>query len=94
MKDRRILGIFALVLIITSTMKLLGLSLSPIIDGYETIATTIMQWFAPELFSEAYPTSIQILAIYVPLVFLIALTLSVIRLTKYRKKATALGDKV
>ena len=87
MKDKRIIGIFAVVLIVTSIMKLLGLSLRPIIDGYVMVATTIMQWFAPEIFSEAYPSSIQTLIILVPFILIATLTSAIIRLTEYRKKA-------
>lgn len=85
MESKRILGIFALLVITTSILKLLGVSFSPIFDGYTKVATLIMKWFMPELFTGVFPSSVEFLAILIPFIFTTSLTLYIIQLVKHHK---------
>ncbi len=71
MKIKSPLSIFAIVLILTSIMRLCGLSLHPIVEWYEQVGLTIMGWFLPSLSSEVFPTGIKALVICIPLLFLV-----------------------
>ncbi len=91
--DRKILGTFAIVLIATSILKLTGLNIV-LIEGYEKIATSIMVWLVPEIFTETYPAGYKTLALYMPIIFTLNVALFVWKLIKYRKRATIIvyGD--
>jgi len=85
MGNRKILGVFVLVWVITSVLKLLGLSLQPVTDGYVRVATSIMKWLVPTIFSGEYPLGVKTLTIVIPLVFMVTLILFVSEKVRYYK---------
>ena len=86
MMDRRALSIFAIILSVTTVAKLLGLSLRPVVVGYEQVASTIMVWLVPSLLSEVYQAGVKTLIIYIPLIFLVNVVLFVVRMIYLRRR--------
>jgi hypothetical protein len=83
--NRKIIGIFALVLIISSILKLVKIYWD-FIDAYEWLGTQIMSWVAPNLFTMPdLPAGTKTLTIYMPLLFTIMLALGIYQLIKTRK---------
>lgn len=95
MKDkgfRKILGIFAAVLIVSSVAKLFGVSLRPLVDGYLRVATYVLTWITPEILSSVQPTGIRTLALGVPLVFVGCIVLGVVQLVRTRRKNGGINE--
>lgn len=82
--NRKIIGIFAIVLVVSSILKLTGLN-RIIIDAYETFAMLIMRWLIGSEIFELYPTSVNTLILLMPLIFITSLTLFIVKLVKRRK---------
>lgn len=83
--NRKIIGIFALVLIVSSILKLVKIYWN-FIDAYEWLGTRIMSWVAPNLFTVPdLPAGTKTLTIYMPLLLTIVLTLAIYQLIKNRK---------
>lgn len=92
MKNRKIIGIFAIILIASSLLKLFGVSLHPLVEAYEKVATVIMTWIAPNIFSDAYASSVKTLTIYMPILFSVCLVLGLIQIIKYRRHHKLLAE--
>ena len=92
MKDKKVLGIFAAVLIITSVMKLFGVSLQPLIHAYEGVGTAIMNWIALSFITETSGVGTKTLAIYIPLIILATIIIGGSRIFVLRRRASARSD--
>ena len=91
MRVRRILAIFAITLAVSSALKLAGVSLKPIVTAYEHLATSIMIWLVPEIFTEVYPAGVNMLALYIPAIFILMVILFIFEKIKYRNKKSSIS---
>jgi len=92
MKRDKILRIFAIVLLVSSILKLTGVHVL-LINTYEGLSTNIMTWFCPDLFTVGlYPASVQALALYMPLLWIICVGLFIYKKVKYRKHSSPPND--
>ena len=86
MKRDKVLGIFAIVLITSSILKLTGV-LPVIMTAYTNVATAIMEWFAPDILSATSNiTGANNLIILMPLLLLLNISLFTYKHIKYRRK--------
>lgn len=85
MKKHRIIGIFGIILIVTSVMKLAGISLHPLVDAYEGMVTAVFNWYAPQLISSIDGVTKHLL-LWIPLVLFAILALGIVQIIVRRNQ--------